>query len=144
MSDPLARSSEEPAVKPLSLEVVERIPERLRVPVYGERNLAQIVTVSPVPAWVLAVEGYRTQIRLTETMGVRIAGGMEARQINLRVTAPKRCEILVYCPANWKNAVVRMDRLSVPVQEMQEAGQRFMVVPVALTGPHTITVTPAG
>lgn len=116
----------------------------LRVCVHAERNLTHIVTVTPVPAWLYNVEGYSTQVRLTDTMGVRIAGAMEPGRIKLRVVAEKGCELLIYRPAEWKSLVVKMDDTSVPFREVEEAGQRFIVTPVALLGPHIIIVSQGG
>jgi len=144
MADPEIRTGSEPAVV---VEDFMMLPapgsqERLSFSVNLPPERVKLVSVSQAPGFVYSAGDYRTQLRLSDSMKVALAGGVYAGRKRILVQAQvdrAQARVMVPVPAGWGKVQVWVDGYWVTPEWVSEAGMRFAVVSLE-RGEHQLVV----
>jgi len=104
---------------------------RFQISLFLKPRQLTLITLSKTQAFVYSVNGYQTQLRLSETMGVSIKGSLDKKdeKVELIVGAEKPCQVMVYWPKEWtKPSQVKVNKSLVKFQEIKENGECFLLI----------------
>lgn len=129
-----------------SFAIVDEPDKRVGVETTLKRNLTKILTLSQSPGFVYSVDGFKSQMRLSDARGVKTSGSFNAddKTVELSVRSVREeCQVMVLYPSGWGTPVVALDGRPSGFTEVEECGQRFLLVEVP-RGERRVSVKPVG